>query len=120
MAARNGRVTPKKEPEFVFDPDRLEVGDLMDLEEHFGLTFMQLISELQGKQLEALTAKTLAAFTFLVMRIKDPDFAPQDARKIKVTDLKSMTSTKQVAQAKQRLANAGGTPSTTKDFQPDD
>lgn len=104
---RNGRVTPKKD-EFTFDPEKLEVGDLMDLEEYFGVTFMGLVKVLQGKQLEELTSKNLAAFTFLVMRLRDPGFSPEDARKIRVADLKALTSTKQIAQAKQRLAGTGG------------
>lgn len=119
MAQENGRVTPKKprsEPqvEVDFDPNKLTVGDLMDLEEHFGVTIDSLLSLVQGKRIERLPAKVLAAFVFVMKRQMDPTFPPSQVRSIGVADLAAMVGggVPTVADEKPRLAGSGGAPET--------
>lgn len=117
---RGGRTTPRKRPEpqveVNFDPNVLTVGDIMDLEEHFGVSLDQLLGMVSGKAIEKLSSKTFGALAFVIMRQIDPEFAPQDVRTVKVADIIKIVSggpDAQVKPAKQRLAGSSGGPATT-------
>lgn len=110
MATRNGRTTPPKKTTptvgFNFDLDKIEIGDMIELEEEYGFTLNQLMAAAGGQQLEQLNAKTLAALTFIVFRQEDPEFTAADARKISFKRLiEAMTNAKGGTPVKPRLAN---------------
>ncbi len=108
-AARNGRTTPRKlqpEVEVSFDPGKLTVGDLIDLEENFGLTLDQLLSMTNGADFRKMGTRTMAALAFLVKRQQDPDFPVSEARNIPLDVLFGLVSNGEPA--KPRLAGKGG------------
>lgn len=114
---KNGRVTPRRkaEPEIEvgLDPGKLTIGDLIDLEEHFGLSLDQLMAMAQGVTIAKMSAKTLAALVFAAKRQSDPDFRPEDARGVSMEEFIGMMggdAPKELKQARQRLAGTGGPP----------
>jgi hypothetical protein len=82
------------EPEFVFDPGDLTLGDLIDLEDHFGITLQALMEATNGQQLERLGAKLLAALAFIALRQRNGDATPDEAKRVKVTELVKMVGGK--------------------------
>jgi hypothetical protein len=111
----NGRATPKaRKPappnlDIKFDPGKLTVGDLMDLEEHFGVTLDHLMSMVNGTDIRKLGTKTLAALAFLVKRHQDPEFPAADARSVSLEDLFALigVTPAQAAQSQPAVRLAG-------------
>lgn len=110
----NGRVTRRKvDVDFAFDPGSLEIGDLIDLEEAFGVTIDHLMSLVNSSgSIQGLSGKTIAALTFIVKRQMDPEFTPEMARKIKIDELVSLMKGKPGAAPKAKLAGTGRPPAT--------
>lgn len=67
---------------FNFDPNSLTVGELVDIEEVSGADAMAGLSD--GK----VSPKALLALVWVLHRRDDPTFTLDQARTIKVTDLK--------------------------------
>lgn len=108
MAATPELEPSMPEPEFRFDPGELTLGDLIDLEDHFGISLQQLMSQVDSAQLEQLGAKLLAAFAFIVLRQRDSAATPVQAKATKLTELIAMAGGQRrvqaVARAQRRLA----------------
>lgn len=114
VARNGGRTTPKKprsEPqvEVGLDPGKLTVGDLIDLEEHFGMSLDQLMSMAKGVKIENMGAKTIAALVFVAKRQVDPEFSPADCRNVSMEEFMQLMGAnpdKELKQARQRLAGS--------------
>ena len=73
-----------------FDPSKLTLGDIEDLEEYTGKTFEEiqdLIPTSKSKKSASVPARVMVGLTWVIGRQKDPEFTVERARGLTLLEL---------------------------------